>query len=444
MPFLDFHYALYKKRATDEPQPGDRRVFKSHMTIAELRDFGILPSEELMLPQVVIPLPPSPITPITPTTPSSPSTPNLWKSRISPLAPRVMHSPSFPPSHKRAREARDAAQREKNAEVSLIARQEAREVVARYTTQQHQPQQRQPQANGEVEKEHASVFTFKIDRVKRPSIFDLGASAGASPSVLNKPQRSLNNDQHEGDHEVTPPDSTPSDSIPPSPLPESYNSLSTSSGGGQDGNDHNNHNNSNGDSLRPQGFSLLPPSAFLRPPSSPSSSPVKTPSSPVLTPSRRRLNVPPPITVDARTAPSTPVSSSPSLSSSSSSSSSSSTSTSTTTSSSSPTITQMSMPTTPSSPYPRIIYCYRSGEDALYSLWRFFPGFVHVHPDWIPFEGLINPWLKKRPEEERLQALVDFWKVRHHPNILVYTPHAPNTNLDNNYHLTSLFPWSMK
>jgi hypothetical protein len=83
--------------------------------------------------------------------------------------------------------------------------------------------------------------------------------------------------------------------------------------------------------------------------------------------------------------------------------------------------------------HPRVIYCYRNSEDMIYSIWRFFPTFTHIHPDRLSFNQAIAFWLKVRPEAQRLQSLVDFWRVRHHPNIFVcYSScsHAVVLNID--------------
>jgi hypothetical protein len=72
--------------------------------------------------------------------------------------------------------------------------------------------------------------------------------------------------------------------------------------------------------------------------------------------------------------------------------------------------------------YPRIIFCWRPREDVLNSWYWFLPPFTHVHPTWIPFDAFIDQCYNgfvKMNEPSRLQSLVDFWRLRHHPSILV-------------------------
>jgi hypothetical protein len=78
--------------------------------------------------------------------------------------------------------------------------------------------------------------------------------------------------------------------------------------------------------------------------------------------------------------------------------------------------------------YPRIIFCWRSRADALYSLWRYLPPFAHVHPDRIDVDWFVHVLLDIMSETPRLQSLVDHWHLRHHPNILVRYVLTLNSN----------------
>jgi hypothetical protein len=82
--------------------------------------------------------------------------------------------------------------------------------------------------------------------------------------------------------------------------------------------------------------------------------------------------------------------------------------------------TQLLVPSS-SLQYARIIYCMRGRDDVLVSWYRFVPAFVHVHPDWIPFDSFVHWWFGQRMinEKNRLQSLVDCWRLRHHPHIFV-------------------------
>lgn len=67
---------------------------------------------------------------------------------------------------------------------------------------------------------------------------------------------------------------------------------------------------------------------------------------------------------------------------------------------------------------PRFIFVFRSLEDSLYSFWQFSPSMAHIKPELIPCDTFINWRLKSEPLILRLESLVDWWKMRNHPNVL--------------------------
>jgi hypothetical protein len=67
--------------------------------------------------------------------------------------------------------------------------------------------------------------------------------------------------------------------------------------------------------------------------------------------------------------------------------------------------------------YPRIVYCFRDMESKMISSYQFLPTTMHIIPSTIPFNSFVSS--REALLRAGLNSLVDFWKHRHQPNIMV-------------------------